>query len=141
MSLESEVKRIADAVEALLAVALKGEGTESVEKTKKKPAVSAAASGDLIPGEEGTVGQDGPGVGAEEGGIKTGAELRDLAQKYIQAAGDKTGTLVTFIQSIAKIFNPKEPKLIKIPVEKVAEAAKMIEDWCKKNKILLPIEV
>jgi hypothetical protein len=139
MSLESEVKRIADTLDELLAIAKK-ENVISTEKPKKKPAV--AATEDIMPGaEDAAPGADNAGAPGKEEKIKTAADLRELAQKYIQAAGDNTGTLVKFIQSVAKIFNPAEPKLIKIPVEKVAEAAKMIEDWCKKQKITLPIEV
>lgn len=75
--------------------------------------------------------------------VSNGAELRALAQGFIQAAeasdpGGKTGAvnkLVTFIQSVAKIFNPKEPKLIKIPDDKCAEAASMIKNWCDRNGI------
>jgi hypothetical protein len=43
--------------------------------------------------------------------------------------------LVTFIQSVAKIFNAAEPKLIKIPDAKVPEAASMIANWCANNGI------
>lgn len=132
MSIEKNIERIADALEGLLALA---RGGEAPQLGAQKPGPATAPAKDAIPGLE----EEAPA--AAEGGVKTGQELRDLAQKYIQVAGDKTGALVTFIQSVAKIFNAKEPKLIKIPDAKVAEAAKMIEEWCTKKSITLPIEV
>lgn len=76
---------------------------------------------------------------ADAPAVATGAELRAAAQQYIAAADkvgpDMVGKLVTFIQSVAKIFNPTEPKLIKIPDAKVPEAAAMIASWCAKEGI------
>lgn len=139
MSIEKNIERIADALEGLLAVA-QGSSAPAQNKRAEKPAsvtapVSTPPPEDRIPGVD-----DAPVVEAT-GEITTGAELRDLAQKYIQAAGEQTGVLVAFIQSVAKIYNPKEPKLIKIPVTKVGEAAAMIKNWCDKKHITLPIEV
>jgi len=138
--IEQILERIAVALETLVTIAQNGEAAPA---KKKAPATAKAAPGnlqsDLIPGQEEAESPDNTGV--EEGGIKTAAELKNLAQRYIQAAGDTTGPLVTFLQSVAKIFAPKEQKLIKIPNEKAAEAAKMIEDWCKKKGLTLPIEV
>ena len=145
MSIEQDINRIAIALET---IAAKLEGgvatTPAVEQPKKTRRVKdaglpaqQAAEADVIPGAT----EETPAANAvlvDEGpAIKTGAELRAAAQGYITAA-DKVGLtekLVTFIQSVAKIFNPAEPKLIKIPDAKVPEAAKMIADWCSKNGI------
>lgn len=141
MSIEQDINRIAIALET---IAAKLEGgvatTPAVEQPKKPRRVKDAglpaqqAAVDTVPGLEEPVVND---VLADEPGPKTGAELRALAQGYITAA-DKVGLtekLVTFIQSVAKIYAPSEPKLIKIPDAKVPEAAKMIADWCGKNGI------
>ena len=141
MSIEQDINRIAIALET---IAAKLEGgvatTPAVEQPKKPRRVKDAglpaqqAAVDTVPGLEEPVVND---VLADEPGPKTGAELRAAAQGYITAA-DKVGLtekLVTFIQSVAKIYNPTEPKLIKIPDAKVPEAAKMIADWCGKNGI------
>ena len=147
MSIEKNIERIADALEKIASIyagpALKI-GDMAVVTTDVKPVAKLKAPTpkvapvvDVIPGIEEEVALE-PVV---EGGIKTGAELRELAQRYIQVAGDNTGELVKFIQSIARIFSPKEPKIIKIPNEKVAEAAKMMTDWCSKKGLTLPIEV
>lgn len=141
MSIEQDINRIAIALET---IAAKLEGgvatTPAVEQPKKPRRVKDAglpaqqAAVDTVPGLEEPVVND---VLADEPGPKTGAELRALVQGYITAA-DKVGLtekLVTFIQSVAKIYAPSEPKLIKIPDAKVPEAAKMIADWCGKNGI------
>jgi hypothetical protein len=143
MSIEQSLERIAGALEGMLAYA-RGEGapltTGTDAPTAKKPrrmkdvAIPAQQAADVIPGLDEPV---APDVLADEPGPKTGAELRALAQGYIVAA-DKIGAtekLVTFIQSVAKIYNPTEPKLIKIADAKVPEAARMIADWCGKNGI------
>jgi len=142
MSIEESLARIAIALEGMLAYA-RGEGAPvqapAVEQPKKPRrmkdvAIPAQQAADVIPGLDEPV---APDVLADEPGPKTGAELRALAQGYIVAA-DKIGAtekLVTFIQSVAKIYAPSEPKLIKIPDAKVPEAAKMIADWCGKNGI------
>jgi len=142
MSIEQDINRIAIALET---IAAKLEGgvatTPAVEQPKKPRRVKDAglpaqqAAVDTVPGLEEPVAVDA--LADEPSGPKTGAELRAAAQGYITAA-DKVGLtekLVTFIQSVAKIFNPAEPKLIKIPDAKVPEAAKMIADWCSKNGI------
>ena len=141
MSIEQDINRIAIALET---IAAKLEGgvatTPAVEQPKKPRRVKDAglpaqqAAVDTVPGLDEPV---APDVLADEPGPKTGAELRAAAQGYIVAA-DKVGLtekLVTFIQSVAKIYAPTEPKLIKIPDAKVPEAAKMIADWCSKNGI------
>lgn len=129
MSIENLLERIADALEAIAEV--KG---AVLQPKQNKPALKAApVVEDAIPGMD------------EEAPTPTGmdnAGLRDLAQKYIQVAGDKTGVLVNFIKDeVCKKLNPKEPKLLKIPADKVAMAAKAIEAFAKKNGIVLPIEV
>lgn len=143
MSIEQDINRIAIALET---IAAKLEGgvatTPAVEQPKKPRRVKDAglpaqqAAVDTVPGLEEPVVND---VRADNQGVvmRTGAELRAAAQGYIVAA-DKVGLtekLVTFIQSVAKIYNPTEPKLIKIPDAKVPEAAAMIADWCGKNGI------
>jgi hypothetical protein len=147
MSIEQSLERIAVALEAQLSY-LRGEGapkqvTETPKKTKRvketgMPAQQAAAVvEDAIPGME--VVDAGPVAAVAVPGISTGAELRAAAQGYIAAADkvgpDMVGKLVTFIQSVAKIFNAAEPKLIKIPDAKVPEAAAMIANWCANNGI------
>lgn len=153
MSIEQDINRIATALEGMLAYA-RGEGAPvqapAVEQPKKTtrrmkdvaiPAQQAAA--DTVPGLEEVVSEAMDNVVlnamADDQGVvmRTGAELRAAAQGYITAA-DKVGLtekLVTFIQSVAKIYAPTEPKLIKIPDAKVPEAAVMIADWCRKNGI------
>ena len=122
MSIEKNIERIAEALEKMLE--MKGVVAPAQQKV-------VAPVSDAMPGEETTA-----------VAIMTGAELRELAQKYLQASGDKANSLVAFIKdSICKKFSPKEPKLIKIPEDKTAEAAAMIVAWSKKNGVSLPIEV
>jgi hypothetical protein len=158
MSIEQDINRIAAALEQLAGIRMASAvGTEKAPEAKKvrrvketgMPAQQAAEvvpvpAVDTIPGMD-----DAPAavvvteVLAPESTVRTGAELRNLAQQFIAAAdksdpGGKNSTvnkLVTFIQSVAKIFNAAEPKLIKIPEAKVPEAAAMIADWCGKNGI------
>ena len=140
MSIEATLERIADALDILAGKKLPGgEAVDGPVPAPKKitraKAAKAEPAVDTVPGLEEPVAVDA--LADEPSGPKTGAELRAAAQGYITAA-DKvglTGKLVTFIQSVAKIFNPAEPKLIKIPDAKVPEAAKMIADWCGKNGI------
>lgn len=140
MSIEQDINRIAIALETIAAKLEGGVATTPAVEQPKKPrrmkdvAIPAQQAADVIPGLDEPV---APDVLADEPGPKTGAELRAAAQGYIVAA-DKVGLtekLVTFIQSVAKIYNPTEPKLIKIPDAKVPEAAAMIADWCGKNGI------
>jgi hypothetical protein len=142
MSIEQGLERIADALERLLVAA----GTGACQTTAAPQGINAAPKKTRNKKTEAVAVDEIPGVEAVapevmDASIKTGAELRTLAQGYIQAAeaSDPGGTkgsvskLVTFIQSVAKIFNPNEPKLIKIPDAKVAEAASMIKNWCDRN--------
>jgi len=152
MSIEQSLERIAAALEKiahpLMTVAPLTTGTDApVAETPKKPrrmkdaaipAQQAAEPVDAIPG----MTEETPAANAvlvDEPTIRTGAELRAAAQGYIAAADkvgpDMVGKLVTFIQSVAKIFNAAEPKLIKIPDAKVPEAAAMIANWCAANGI------
>jgi len=148
MTIEQNIERIAIALEKLAGIGLDAVPEAPTPAPSKKRAAKPEApkTEDMIPGVEDVKPEDPI---ASENEIKTGADLRNLAQKFIQAAemsdpGGKNSSvnkLVTFIQSVAKIFNAKEPKLIKIPDEKVQEAADMISKWCDKNGIKLPIEV
>ena len=144
MSIEQDINRIAIALET---IAAKLEGgvatTPAVEQPKRARAKKSEPVVDTVPGLEKVVSEAMDNVvlnaRADDQGVvmRTGAELRAAAQGYITAA-DKVGLtekLVTFIQSVAKIYNPTEPKLIKIPDAKVPEAAAMIADWCGKNGI------
>lgn len=135
MSIEKDLGRIADALEVLVCSLTQKPGSPVA-----KP-VAAAPVTDAIPGVDEEI--PGNAVPVEvEGTVKNGNDLRDLAQKYIQAAGDKANMLVAYIKdSICKKMNPAEPKLVRIPDAKCAEAADMIVKWAKKNKIELPIEV
>lgn len=153
MSIESLLERIAVALEKLAGSdqfgPLPGAGSpvvvEKILEQPKKPRrvketampAQQAAEADAVPGAEAPTAPAAPEV--VESAIKTGAELRAAAQGYIAAADkvgpDMVGKLVTFIQSVAKIFNPNEPKLIKIPDAKVPEAAAMIASWCAKEGI------
>ena len=137
MSIEKNIERIADALEKMgdLLVDIIPIGLQKTEPKASKPPKQKPLE-DIMPGE-----------GEEAGTLvlassMTSAELRELAQKYIQAAGDKTGPLVTFIRDqVCRKFSPADPKLVKIPDARIGDAAAMIEDWCKKNKITLPVEV
>jgi len=145
MSIEQTLERIAVALEKIAGInrvevveTVSVPATETVQrKPRAKKVVEAPV--DMVPGlrlEEPTT---DPLAADEPTGPRTGAELRTVAQSYIVAA-DRIGMtekLVTFIQSVAKIFVPAEPKLIKIPDAKVPEAAKMIADWCAKNGIVV----
>jgi hypothetical protein len=142
MSIEQTLERIAVALEKMAdsipsnptAPSL-AEAPKRTTRRMKEVAIPVQQAADTVPGLEEPAVADP--MADEPTGPKTGAELRTAAQGYITAA-DKVGLtekLVTFIQSVAKIFAPTEPKLIKIPDAKVPEAAKMIADWCGKNGI------
>lgn len=143
--IEQTLERIACALEKLAGSTEITPPVEPVATVTRKPRAkkmeSPAPVEDAVPGE--VEAPTAPDVMADETAVKTGTDLRNYAQKLIQAAdqsdaGGKNGTtnkLVTFIQSVAKIFNPAEPKLIKIPEAKVQEAADMITNWCNKNGI------
>jgi hypothetical protein len=153
MSIENLIERIAVALETIAGRDQFGPtiSNTAVETPKRTRVPKVTKVEDAVPGVEDNGPLPGnPIVEAQAGNaIATGSELRALAQQYIAAAeasdpGGKNGAvnkLVTFIQGVAKIFNPKEPKLIKIPDEKVAEASQMIADWASKNHIKLPVEV
>lgn len=128
MSIEKDLGRIADALEKIVELS-----AHPLKEVVAKPApVVDAAPGPLE--------DDSPRLPPD---ATTGAELRTLAQAYIQAAGDKTNLLVTFIKDkvCKKLAPANEPKLVKIPDDKVPEAAKMIREWATKNGVQLPIEV
>ena len=157
MSIEQTLERIAQALEKLAGinrVEIRETITAPVVERPRKPrrmkdaAIPAqqATAEDTIPGADsiaaeiaGTTDKVCVDAMAPESAIKTGAELRAAAQQYIASADkvgpDMVGKLVTFIQSVAKIYNPAEPKLIKIPDAKVPEAAAMIASWCAKEGI------
>jgi len=148
MSIEQTLERIAVALEKLAGNAPTLGLAPVVEQPRKPrrmkeaamPAQQAAeVETDAVPGAEVPSAPVVPDPMADTPAIKTGAELRAVAQGYI-AAADKVGPdmvskLVTFIQSVAKMFNPTEPKLVKIPDAKVPEAAAMISSWCAKEGI------
>lgn len=152
MSIEQTLERIAEALEKLAGinrVEIRETITAPVVEQPRKPRrmkdaaipvqQAAAVETDAVPGAEAPTGPVVPDVMASESAIKTGAELRAAAQQYIASADkvgpDMVGKLVAFIQSVAKTFNPTEPKLIKIPDAKVPEAAAMIASWCAKEGI------
>jgi len=129
MSIEKSLERIADALEVITSKM----GVPPAPAAVQKHVAPKLIPDDAIPG----VGDEAP---ADAG--MDNAALRDLAQKYIQVAGEKTGALVSFIKDeVCKKLNPKEPKLLKIPADKIEQAAKAIETFAKKNGITLPIEV
>jgi glyoxylase-like metal-dependent hydrolase (beta-lactamase superfamily II) len=128
MRIEQTLDRIANALEKLAGinrVEIRDTITVPVTETPKKPrrmkdaAIPAqqAAEVDAVPGANCPAHLAGveplPLVHIadipEAPAIKTGAELRAAAQQYIAAADkvgpDMVGKLVTFIQSVAKIFN------------------------------------
>jgi len=136
MSIEKDIERIAVALETIAA------GFQIPEPKKDAQGKKIEASlipEDQIPGicEEPAV----PPVMAAVG-IKTLEELRTFVQKYLTAAEKavppKTEAVVTFVKDVlCPKFAPKEPKLMKIPVNKVAEAAQMMYDWGLKNDLIV----
>lgn len=143
MSIEKNLERIADALERIASIVkVNALGDAVIAAATAKPEKVATVAQDLPPGVEDDPQTVTVAAEAAETPGMDGTALRDLAQKYIQVAGDKTGALVNFIKdSVCKKFSPKEPKLVKIPAKDVAAAAKLIEGYCKKQGISLPIEV
>jgi hypothetical protein len=137
MSIENKIYDMATALGRI------ADALEKIIDVMAYPTVSAPtlAGGIKMPFEDNVPGINEPpmqeaAVVEDDGAIKTPAELRELAQKYIQKAGEKTGGFVAFIrEQVCMKFNPAEPKLIKIDPKNVAEAAKMITEWAKKHKI------
>jgi len=128
MSIEQELARIADALEKIA-----GTSTPTVEvpaePVKEKKAKKVA---DAVPGPM--------GLNIEVSGIKNSSELRDYAQRVAAAAekAGKTQEFVTYVKNeVCPKFNPKEPKLISIPVENVQEAAQMICDYADAKGIII----
>lgn len=123
MSIEQDITRIADALEALVAISQGGD-------SKKPATVDAPPGPDHIPGEDAVV------IAATS--IKTSTDLRDFAQRYLQAAGEKSTDFVAYIKAeICTKFSPSDPKLIKIPEKNIPKAAQMIYDWALKHDIIL----
>lgn len=130
MSIEQSLERIATALEKIA-----GKVIDEVDKSNDEKAdiKSRSANEDAIPGaEDVTVNTLGPSL------VKTPAELREFAQKYLEKAGDKATDFVKYIrESICAKFSPKEPKLIKIPEKNIPQAAQMIYDYAFKNSIFV----
>ena len=144
MNIESSLERIADALDCLATefCGKKALGAAQNAKPEAPKAVKAPVVEEQIPGMGFQVGPSIPLIHISQvADAMTSKDLRDMAQKYIQAAGEKTQPIIKFIQGVAKKFNPAEPKLIKIPDAKAAEAAKMIENECARQGITIPVEV
>jgi len=153
VSIEQTLERIAVALERIAgsahsapAAPAEAPVVEEPKKPRAKKETPAPEPVDEVPGIAADDTPAGPPMDDNDGagetpGVRTGAELRALAQKYIDVAGPQTNALVTFCRSVAAIFNPQEPKLIKVPDAKAAEAAAMLDNWCKKNKIRAKVEV
>lgn len=134
MSIEKDLSRIADALEKIVEIA--HHPLRKIESAQA-PVAQVSPASDLPPGVEETETVTLPTpTGMDAAG------LRDLAQKYIAVAGEKTGALVNFIKdSICKKFSPTEPKLVKIPAKDIPAAVKLLEGYCKKAGIVIPVEV
>lgn len=125
MSIEQDIKRIADALEKLTC--------PGANQVAESPVGQIATPLDVPPGME----SEGPTAGIPGPiSVNNPTELRDFAQKCLQASGDKAPDFVKYIkENICQKFSPKEPKLIKIPDNKLAQAAKMIYDYALKQGI------
>lgn len=130
MSIEQTLERIANALETIAG---------------SKTTVSIAPvvpQRDVIPGQEAGPGADNfvPGQDAVPTAtlITTTEQLKEFAQNLVTKAGDKTDVLVDFIRSkVCAKYNAKDPKLAKIPLDKIPEAVEAI----KKEAARLKIEV
>lgn len=149
MSIEKDIERIAVALENiangverpshfLQSGAVK---TTKPEKDALVKSVKEAPAVDQIPGIDDVEDKGGPQPTVMAVvGIKTLEDLRTFVQKYLTAAEPlgKTEAVVTFVKdTLCPKFSPKEPKLMKIPVGKVAEAAQMMYDWGLKNGLII----
>jgi len=136
MSIEKDIERIAVALEKQVEI------SSALLAQRQIGAASSAAPvvEDQIPGLEDEKPQ-APTVMAAVG-IKTLEDLRTFVQKYLTAAEkavpSKTEAVVTFVKNeLCPKFAPKEPKLMKIPVGKVSEAAQMMYNWGLKNDLIV----
>lgn len=126
MSIENELKRIADALESLEVILNKG---------------PVPVPDPILPQGEAVTTQSGPAdkiLVIEQ--IKDLPGLAAFAQKCLDAAElkGKTNELVTFVrEKVTTKFSPAEPKLMKIPADKAQAAAKMIYDWCFNQGIMI----
>jgi len=145
MSIEKDIERIAVALENIATVLTKPviTGREKPVITGREKPVKEAPAADQIPGIDDAEDKGGlqPTVMAVVG-IKTLEDLRTFVQKYLtvaeKALPPKTEAVVTFVKdTLCPKFSPKEPKLMKIPVGKVAEAAQMMYDWGLKNGLII----
>lgn len=151
MSIEKDIERIAVALENiangverpshfLQSGAVK---TTKPEKDALVKSVKEAPAVDQIPGIDDAEDKGGPQPTVMAVvGIKTLEDLRTFVQKYLtvaeKALPPKTEAVVTFVKdTLCPKFSPKEPKLMKIPVGKVAEAAQMMYDWGLKNGLII----
>ena len=140
MSIEQDITRIADAMEKLVCLAEGQAGKIPAEdKPKGKPGKEKVATTDAIPGLDGIedVTPAGGMQNIEAATIKTQQELRDFAQKYLAASGEKSTLLLKYIKEEVCKLNKKEPKLITMPSENIVKAAQMIYNYCFKNDILV----
>lgn len=136
MSIEKDIERIAVALEKQVEI------SSALLAQRQIGAASSAAPvvEDQIPGLEDEKPQ-APSVIAAIG-VKTLEDLRTFVQKYLtvaeKAVPPKTEAVVTFVKNeLCPKFAPKEPKLMKIPVGKVSEAAQMMYDWGLKNDLIV----
>ena len=151
MSIEKDIERIAVALENiangverpshfLQSGAVK---TTKPEKDALVKSVKEAPAVDQIPGIDDAEDKGGPQPTVMAVvGIKTLEDLRTFVQKYLtvaeKALPPKTEAVVTFVKdTLCPKFAPKEPKLMKIPVGKVTEAATMMYDWGLKNGLII----
>lgn len=147
MSIEESLAKLSEAIEALASVVGKipgqylGENAVSLA-SQAVPPPAPAVPVDILPGQEAepvtAVGPAGVTLGAAT--IKTGADLRDYVGKHLEVAEKKgfAQELITFVrEKVCPKFNPKEPKLIKIPEKNLAEAAQMVYDWCAQRQIVV----
>ena len=140
MSIEQSLEKIAMALETLVVLAERQAGTVTTDKpaNAKTTKLAKPATADVIPGiEDVTPGADTGMQNIEAATIKTQQELRDFAQKYLAASGEKSTQLLKYIKEEVCKLNKKEPKLITMPTENIVKAAQMIYNYCFKNDIIV----
>jgi hypothetical protein len=134
MSIENEFKRIADALERLADLTEKRMLTVKIDNP-----VSLAGQRPADPPAVPTGDIEVTDLRATQ--VNTPEDLRNLAMKYLDAAGQGTETekaLADHIREVVcKKFNPKMPKLAQIPADSVKKAAQMIVTKAQELKLVL----
>jgi hypothetical protein len=150
MSIETDLTRIADALTTIAEAVTKASaerGTATPKEATPKPRKSKKTtdpSPDVVPGtEEQIPGNDGPADSAnviQTTDIKTHNQLRDYAQKFAQktaALPEKGTAYITFVRGLCAQYNPSNPKLVAMPLDKIPEIAQAIYDWGLDNEVIV----